>query len=423
MKIKITPKGLIFFQIIFNVLYKMLEIINIGTDKLNYVSHFVAIYLLFFLLTDRSKKMEKYIKSEIVITIMLLVITIIGIFVVPLCYSDILINMSLGTYLKGFLNFYRFFVFFFAVIEYLEFDDIKEMFTVLGKIFVLNVVLCCFEYFVMGCEQDYLGGVFGVKIGGNVGLNILLCFFSAFYALKYVNKKTSLLFFVLIEIVCVLLATMAELKLYYIELVVIMIMAVLLVKPNINTFKIIFSSVLILGVGLYVLSVIFPEQLRVFVDSDTFSKYTGGSYVRGSLGRVTMFQELEGYFFQDYPIVRVFGFGIGTFDPTSSGYWAKTYSYLRAGWFGNSSILLNFGYIGLVLIYVFYINLARKALVWRRKFEEEEKLYVDFSLIMIMIMLLSLWYNTTVITGTTAYLLYFVIAIPTILYKRNMSKS
>lgn len=414
MRIKITPRGLIFFQIIFSMLYKTLELFGLEVEKLNYVLHFVAIYLLFLLLRDKNREMKKYIRFEMIATIILFVTTIVGIFIIPLCYRDIVEHATFGMYMKGLLNFYRYFIFFYAVIKYLDYNDIKIIFNILEKMFVLNIILCFVEYFFMGCEQDFLGGIFGITYGGNVGLNILLCFFSALYALKYLNKKISIYSFIGVEIICILLATMAELKIYYIELIVIMVVAALLVKPNRNTVKIILASVLILGIGMYALSVVFPKQYDILMNADKFSRYAEGSYVSGSLGRMTMFQELEEIFFQDYPLIRFFGFGIGTFDPTSSSYWATKYSYLRVGWFANSSILLNLGYVGLITMYIFYINLGRKAFMWRNQFEEE-KIYMDFTIIMIVIMIVTMWYNQTVLSGTTAYLLYFVIAIPVIL--------
>lgn len=414
MRIKITPRGLIFFQIIFSMLYKTLELFGLEVEKLNYVLHFVAIYLLFLLLRDKNREMKKYIRFEMIATIILFVTTIVGIFIIPLCYRDIVEHATFGMYMKGLLNFYRYFIFFYAVIKYLDYNDIKIIFNILEKMFVLNIILCFVEYFFMGCEQDFLGGIFGITYGGNVGLNILLCFFSALYALKYLNKKISIYSFIGVEIICILLATMAELKIYYIELIVIMVVAALLVKPNRNTVKIILASVLILGIGMYALSVVFPKQYDILMNADKFSRYAEGSYVSGSLGRMTMFQELEEIFFQDYPLIRFFGFGIGTFDSTSSSYWATKYSYLRVGWFANSSILLNLGYVGLITMYIFYINLGRKAFMWRKQFEEE-KIYMDFTIIMIVIMIVTMWYNQTVLSGTTAYLLYFVIAIPVIL--------
>lgn len=418
MRIKITPKGLIYFQIAFSLLYKTIEIIGVNAEKLNYVLHLVAICLLFFIIRDKDKKIGKYVKFESAIIWILLSVTFVGIFIMPLCYSDLLSNVALGVYVKGLLNFYRFFIFFFAVIKYLTYDDVEKIFNLLEKLFWLNMILCFFEYFVLGCKQDFLGGIFGISYGGNVGLNILLCFFSALYALRYLNKKVSLVQFMTIEVICILLATMAELKIYYIELVVIMLLAVVLVKPNRNTIKIILASVLILGVGLYALSIIFPRQLAILTNSDKLSKYAGGSYVTGSLGRMTMFQELEGIFFQDYPLVRFFGFGIGTFDPTSSSYWAVKYNYLRAGWFGNSYVLLNLGYVGLIAMYVFYINLAKKAFVGRKKYRED-KLYMDFVIIMIVIIVVSMWYNSTIISANVAYLLNLVIAIPIIVKKER----
>lgn len=423
MKIKITPRGLIFFQIVFNLLYRTLEIVGVSVAKFNYISHGVAIFLLFFMLKDKDNRIKKSVKFEAIATVLLVITTIIGVFVVPLCYKEISVHINLGMYMKGILNFYRFFIFFFAITKYLNFSDVKKIFSMLEKIFILNLVLCCIEYFLMGYKQDFLGGIFGVTSGGNIGLNILLCFFAALYSLKYLNKKVSILYFVIIEIISILLATMAELKIYYIELVLIMVIAVLLVKPNRNTVKIILSTAFIMGVGIYALSIIFPEQLAILMNSDKISAYAGGSYVTGSLGRMTMFQELEGIFFQDYPLVRFFGFGIGTFDPTSSSYWANAYSYLKAGWFGNSSILLNLGYVGLLIVYAFYINLARKAFVWRKKCIIEEKIYMDLTIIMIMLIIVSMWYNSTILTGTISYLLHFIIAIPIIIHNEKYQKN
>ena len=114
-------------------------------------------------------------------------------------------------------------------------------------------------------------------------------------------------------------------------------------------------SIAILVIGLLVLGVLFPDQLAFFLNPEDFAAYASDSYEGESLGRLSMFSQLEEHIFQNYPIARILGFGLGAFDPTSTGYIAQKFVYLKAPWFGNATILLNFGYIGLIMFYIFLV--------------------------------------------------------------------
>lgn len=418
MIIKISPKQLIYFQIVFNFTYNTLQIFNINSTPLYYITHVVTLGLAVFLLLfkkDNSKK-GKEMKTEYIIVLLYLVITILGIFIFPIFYSDILFNQSIVGYIKGFLNFYRTFIFYFACVYYLDYKDVGKIYKWYTKLFVFNVFLCAIEFLILGCKWDYLGGSFGIQQGCNAGLNICLCITVSIMTIKYLNKKMSLRLYLLVDIVAIAICAIAELKLFYFEFAIIIVVALLLEKKNVNSVKLIVGSIGILTVGLIILGILFPDQLAFFLNPDSFADYASDSYEGRSLGRLSMFLQLEEDIFKLYPVARFFGFGVGAFDPTTSGYIAQKFLYLKAPWFGNATIVLNFGYVGLVAFYVFLIVPLIKAWNLRKSVKNVEiRMYLTHTIIMVIIMLITLWYNNTMTTNRTLYPLIFFLVLPTLI--------
>ena len=421
MVIKLNPKWIIYFEIVFSVLYKSLGIFGMDVNFLNYITHFFAIILLYFVLSNRygSARFVRYIKLEMYIILFLLCITFLGIFLTPTFYRDILNYFSAASYIKGILNFFRFFILYLACVKFFSLDDIRKMYKVLWLLFLLNVFLCLIECFALGYKWDYLGGTFGVEMGGNAGLNVILVVAVSMIIIFYLNKKINMFTMVIIETVCTLIASIAELKIFYFEIVLIIALCIMLERRNYNTIKVIVVSVAILLIGLLVLGMLFPEQLALFLNPEDFVSYATESYEEGTLGRLTMFSQLEDILFCRYPIARICGFGIGMFDPTSGSYLAKQYSSLRVGWFTNSCVVLNLGYLGLGVFFLFMINAIIKALKERKKCDCEERLYINHSIVITVIMIVSMWYNSSMISGTTAYLIFYFMAIPTIILKNR----
>ena len=69
----------------------------------------------------------------------------------------------------------RFYVFFFICIGLLQKQDVDRLMALLLRFFWINVVLCTYQYFVLGLYGDCLGGFFGVRQGSNAYMNVFLC--------------------------------------------------------------------------------------------------------------------------------------------------------------------------------------------------------------------------------------------------------
>lgn len=401
---KFNSKSLIYFQIIYNCVIKFF-IIDLGLPSiLNYVTDLVTAYLFFEAYRSRKNGVKIRVNPLIIVIVMLIVSTLsfLSDFSSPLLY------------IWSFRNVYRFFAFFYACIYLLEIEDIYKIFNILEKIFIANVVVCIYEYFVRGIKFDFLGGLFGNGVtGGNGPLNALMVVVSVYVIIEYLNHKKKLIEVLFIIACCLLISAIAELKFYFFELILLAAIILIFIKRN---FKMLSTVVLVCIVGSVAMSIysqLYPNSSD-FLSLEFIQKYTADStYGEATdINRLSAIGVIEERFFKDNWKYSMFGLGMGNgetaqFSLLVSDFYRAYGNRIKYNWFSHVFTFVEGGYIGLILYASFFVVILIKNI---RMIKNNELGQIGMLCSVICIALLV--YNQTLRVETMGYTMFFTLAIP-----------
>lgn len=315
----------------------------------------------------------------------------------------------------------RFYVFFYICIGLLDKQDINKLIALFLRFFWANVVLCAYQYFVLGLYGDNLGGFFGVRQGSNAYMNVFLCLVSSFIIGEYYAGKAGFSRLVIYVVACVFVAFMAELKAFYLEIFLIFAAAMVLKGTSWKT-----VLILCLGaVGIVVLGIFLSRYdaytFILFTDMDAFEYYlSGGGYTNsGDLNRFSAIQQIYDMFYKDNPLKSVFGLGFGSceysqFDFLQSAF-SRQYEHLNYRWFTHAWIFLEQGAFGLSMIVLFFLSILRFCVKKRKEIQVNR---VIMAFCFTMTCLVDLIYNCAV-QLEACYIIAFVCAIPFIESKKD----
>lgn len=324
-------------------------------------------------------------------------------------------------FLWGFRNSFRFFVFFFICVGLLDAWDVEKIVDFFKAIFFLNVIMITFQYFVQGYRDDFLGGFFGTGSGCNVYVCILLCVITAIVLAEFLNSKMTLMHLLLYCVACMYIATLAELKVYFLEFIIIVGIQMFYTKPTLKTIGICISAVVILIIGFNFIKMYNPGILNILLNKDAMDYYlSGNGYTNsGDLNRLSAVQQVHEMFFEGDLFRSLFGFGLGSCE--QSGYdfltsaFSRQYEYLHYRWFSHAWIYLEQGLIGLILTVLFFVSIAL-AIIKRFKMK---KVYTLAAFSFIPTCIIGLLYNSALELEAT-YMIALVCAFPFILKKETM---
>lgn len=314
-------------------------------------------------------------------------------------------------------NNFRYFIFFFACI----FLSKRGYSGIFDKLFWINFVLSLFEYLILGKSQDWLGGIFGT-IGGSVNapLNLLLVICTARFTILYLIKRKTLLFFSITSLCSMIIASIAELKFFYFEYIIIIILAVLITDFSWRKIRIIFISLLGIFIGANLLFIVFPSLDHEFFSYKFLSAYTTsnqGYTSTGDINRLNFIEQCNTFFKTNFS--KFFGLGLGNCETfqligLSSSFY-KMNSYLHYSWLSSSFMYLETGIIGFFLYFGFFFFLFFQI---RGKFKDRlNTVDCRTAEILALIVPLLLLYNLSM-RGNEAYLMYYILALPFISYKK-----
>ena len=322
--------------------------------------------------------------------------------------------VPLQLYIWAFRNTFRFFVFFAACVTVLDTEDIDGIFDILYKFQYLNIVLCLLEYFVWGYKQDCLGGIFGIERRCNGAQNIYFCILLTWALSKYLAKKLNIIHLLVVMLSVLIISALAELKIFYIEFVLIVIMVVFLSRPSFKLGIIIAVGFVGFNFSLDLLKEVFPHQYNVLVNTNTFLDYFNSSGTGGyNISRMSAFKEINDRFFNNSVIRNLFGYGFGACEYSSfslfTSQFYKQYSALNYRIFAHVMIFLETGYVGLILFILFFIDAARYAIL-RIKELGIYRYHAIIAIVFSMMCIINLWYNNA-LKIEYSYMAYFVLAI------------
>ena len=307
---------------------------------------------------------------------------IVGLIVLCMIIGAIFNFVSPLLTLWGARNNLRFFMFFFVCVGLLTEKDVDSMVKLFKAFYWMNVVMCLFQHFVLGYSNDYLGGLFGITQGCNAYVNILLCIILVITFGEYFTKKLNLIRLVPYVVTTLMLATLCELKVFYIEFAIIALVTLLCTKPSLKTVGI----CLFTGIGFLIAIQLMirynPEILKMFTDPDSMEYYlSGNGYTNaGDLNRFSAVQDIHAMFFDGNLFHSLFGFGLGNCEYSSFNFlqsdFYKQFGFLNYRWMTHAWVYLEQGAIGVVLLVGFFISILGYIICNRKKIRKDIQIAV-----------------------------------------------
>lgn len=319
-------------------------------------------------------------------------------------------------YLWGVRNNFRFYVAFFAFALFLTPGDVDDFFKWFDGLFWINTIVSFIQYYFYGYEQDFLGGLFGVEKGCNGVSNIYFSIVLIKSIIFYLNKRERLLSCIMKYVAAILVSALAEMKFFFVEAVLIIILAVLLTDFTWRKFWIVAGGIAAVIVGAAVLTLVFPHLAGWFsVDWFLETATSGVGYTgSGDLNRLNSIRPINELWLTNWGL-RLFGMGMGNCD-TSSFAVVNTPFYEANGnmhytWISYAMMYLECGWIGLIFYFTFFVLVYFSIQRIEKRCEGLAKSYCHIARIMAIMCAIIAVYNAS-LRAEGAYMAYFVLAIP-----------
>ncbi len=324
-------------------------------------------------------------------------------------------------FLWGLRNNLRFYVAFIAFTIYFDSDDINSCLKFMDVFFWLNAIVVFFQFFVLGYEQDYLGGFFGVEKGCNAYLIIFFVIISIKSILNYFNDKESAFSCFAKCGVLMIISVMAELKFFFIIFMIILIIASVITKFSWKKVFLYIISFFFIMVASVMLVEIFGENRAIDIENIIDLIFASNYSSSRDLGRFTAIPTISNRFLTE-PLEKLFGFGLGNCDTSSfeicNTPFFRSYSYLNYNWFSSAFLFLETGYFGLALFLLFFVIVFFLAYK-KSKQKDANLLFCQMAMVMSVICFILTFYNSS-LRMEIGYMAYFVLALPFVV---NTSKA
>lgn len=319
-------------------------------------------------------------------------------------------------YLWGIRGNFRFYMAFLFFVAFLTEESVERYLKAVDVFFWINLAVSLIQFLGMGLRGDHLGGLFGMQRGCNQYTNILLLVVLAKSTFSYLAGKEKFRLCLAKFVASLAIAILAELKVVFVELVILVGWAVLSTNFSWKKVWITLGSVVGIIVGTVLLSMLFAGHARNwFTLGNLWEIVTSerGYTSSGDLNRLTAIPQLNERFLRTW-WQQLFGMGLGNCDTSSFAFintpFFEKYSYLHYSWFSIPMIYLETGYIGLAMFLGFFMLTFVQA--WRRrKSGEGKQLYCEMGMIMSVMACLIALYNSS-LHAESGYLVYFVLALP-----------
>lgn len=357
----------------------------------------------------RVKQKKSYLNYFYFVMSLYIALTIIGAII---NYSNIVLH------LWSFRNYFTTILFFVECVSFEHTDRINFLNTLAW----INFVVCLIEV-ALGYRQDWVGGLYGIS-GGQVNgsLNILLIIIFSESIVQYLNREISTLNILAVGVASLVIATFAELKIFYVEVVFIFVLASLVTKFSFKKVILVICGTVGMLVSIKYVFVVFPDiDKNMFTISYMWNYLTNsGGYVgqfahdAGDVNRLAFWDKCVALF--QNKIELIFGFGIGNCDQVEL-IGLKSYIYIQYGalhyyMFPLPMILLQQGIAGMVLYISLFVTLFFAVL---KKYKEKDysvsKSQMQMTLILCIMAFVIIIYDTSLL-GKGGYLFFYIMSLP-----------
>lgn len=356
--------SLIFVSLIFILFYRYFVEKGV-TDNIKYVVDAITIVL--FLVSISKKRVTK-IFELILLTYALIVLigTIARIANITIWDSNI-VNFLMDIRMLA-----RYPMYTFVCVSFLKNNDCKMIKKIVYSFNIINTVLIIYQYFTINVwdywmRGDYLNGFFGAYRGGNVYENVLLVIVTTIAIDDYATKKINS-FMLLVNLgVNLLAATITELKYFYVEIAVIILIYFVASLKRVTINKIfrglIVASICFVGAVFLInmLYKLYPWMKGTLTSWTRILDYLSNSHgeSRSMVNRTSFISDVNNIIFHGDVIKLIFGVGLGTANTGVFGgslpEFTQKYGYSAYSWYSSSYILVETGIIGLMLYCIAFL--------------------------------------------------------------------
>jgi hypothetical protein len=323
-------------------------------------------------------------------------------------------NVSLFTIIEV-RNLVRFPAFLISCVTFLDRQYYEKIFRFLTVIFYVNFPFILYQYFTyhptgVWTRGDYLNGLFGLTVGGNTFVNVLMICVVAYWFNKWINKECHIWKMLLPICLSILIAALIELKSFFVEIVILYGWYLMSQKKSLkDILKNIFLIVTLLLVAQYCLQIMYQEypwfkQVMSFSGLLELTSESGGYTSSGDLNRFTGVLTIASKIFHGELSEILFGVGLGNgavygLNGTFTKFYLE-YRQLNYSWFSSTYMFVQLGLVGLS-VYIFSF-----CLLFFKKKNKQFSLLSQFTILLVLFLVI---YNETLKTDA-AYLIYFCIS-------------
>ncbi len=322
---------------------------------------------------------------------------------------------SVFYFLWGFRNNFRFYFAFIIFCMLFTEEHAEFGLKIMDILFWVNVVVSLFQFFVLGLEQDFLGGIFGTEKGCNAYSLVFFTIVLSKSLLLFMEKKESAFKCFFKCGLILVISALAELKFFFVAFVIVLFLSTMLTSFSWRKFFVIFLSALLLVFASSILSQLFGSDGDISFEN-LINLITAKNYAtENDLSRFGAVPTISKSIMKN-PMERLFGLGLGNCDTSTFAIcntpFYQIYSFLHYNWFSSAFLFLETGFVGLVsylLFFVMCLAFSHK----QSKREGANKLFCHMAMIMSVICITLTFYNAS-LRVEVAYMIYFILALPLI---------
>lgn len=331
-------------------------------------------------------------------------------FIIYTLLSILWSNFDIGIAFKRYRYIFAVFLIYYCCKRFITQEYYEKIINIFYWSAIINFILVVYQGGILDVGPDFSNGIFGFTNWNNAAEGIFCIILSILAILFYFDEKKRHKgkFLVVFMALSCMACAVAEIKAFYILLVV---GAMLAIVPHLKYKRRIKSiaRILLMGIGLLViafliLAMVLPDNLYTFFDLGGYINYeTYGA--QGGAGRLNQISYILEHDYGNNLLCALWGKGLGV-DST-------VYVYEL----GKS--FLNFGFVGLFFLIMFFISNAVECYAIAKRYKQAEA-YASFVLSILMILVIMIW-NCTL--NRTGYIVFYFLAIGQAIGKEKSDES
>lgn len=417
MVLKISGKRLILFQLQYLFVIKLITAIIPQLEILTYLSDAINLWILYYAFRNTHNTHNTHDTAYNWLVFIIMILLLFDIIMLFIRQQNFLL------FLWGFRNQYRFILFTLASAKILSYKDLEEIIDVILKWFRINIPIVTIEY-LLGYKMDFLGGTFGLERGCNAIVNIFLCVVTTIVVIYWMNGKMHTKNMALYLIFALYWAALSELKIFFIEFIIIIGLSIILVQgKESKKICIIGFSLLSVLIGINLLSIIFPYYSNFFNINSIIDYANNVNLGAAGFGRTTAISKIIDWFFDYDNSLMFLGMGTGSAEFSSISFLNsdiyKTFGLYQYFSYFHAFMFVERGYFGLFWYLTFFGSSILIAFKKMKITKMAWPVFLQISIITSICSIITMIYDIGLRTSTSGYLAFLLCAIPYIKTKSN----